>query len=81
MSARGIGKADSFGPGAARTTFNVGHVQFRVVTHTTFGTTFGLRTTEGPADRRDLFSGHVTADMPAQLRSLADYLDCLGVAK
>lgn len=80
MSARGIGKAADFGPGAARRCFPVGHVEFGVVVHTAYGITFGLRTTEGPSDRRDLFSGHVTADMPRQLRALADHLDRLGVA-
>lgn len=80
MSARGISPAESFGGGAVRRCFPVGHVEFGVVVHTTYGITFGLRTTEGPADRRDLFSGHVTADMPAQLRALADHLERLGVA-
>lgn len=53
---------------------------FGVAFQTAYGITFGLRTTEGPSDRRDLFSGHVTADMPRQLRALADHLDRLGVA-
>lgn len=80
MSARGIGKASTFGGGAARRCFPVGHVEFGVVVHTAYGITFGLRTTEGPTDRRDLFSGHVTPDMPRQLRELADHLERLGVS-
>lgn len=81
MSARGVSKAQSFGSGAARSSFPVGHVEFGVVAHTTYGVTFGLRTAEGPADRRDLFSGHVTPEMPRQLRKLADYLETLGVGQ
>lgn len=75
MSARGLTKAQGFGPGASRATFNCGHVQFGVVVHTTYGVTFGLRTAEGPQGRPDLFSGHVEPGMADGLRRLADYLD------
>lgn len=75
MSARGISKAETFGPGAFRRGFRVGHVQFDVTSHTTYGVTFGLRTAEGPDNRPCLFSGHVTPQMPQQLRALADFIE------
>lgn len=75
MSARGLAKADTFGPGATRKHFPVGHVLVDVTSHSTYGTTFGLRTAEGPDNRPTLFSGHVTPDMPQQLRQLADFIE------
>lgn len=76
MSARGLAKkAEPWGAGTARKRFPVGHVEFEVNSHTTYGVTFGLRTAEGPADRPNLFSGHVSPGMADELRALADYLD------
>lgn len=77
MSARGIGGAGDFGPGASRALFALGHVQVRVTAHSDYGVTFGLRTATGPEGRPDLFSGHVSADMAGELRRMADYLDSL----
>lgn len=77
MSARGIGKAQPWGAGTTRRTFSLGHIAFEVNSHTTYGLTFGLRTSEWPDARPTLFSGHVHPGMTAELRALADYLDSL----
>jgi hypothetical protein len=52
----------------------VSHVRFRI-TGAGGDLWFSLRAPEGPTPDRDLFIGNVTADMPAQLRALADHLD------
>ncbi len=72
MSARGTPKADG---STIRRKFPIGHVLVEVIDHSTYGVTFGLKTLFGPDDRKDLFSGHVEAQMAAELRALADHLD------
>ena len=75
MSARGTPKRD--GDSLIRRKFPIGHVLVEVIDHSTYGITFGLKTLFGPDDRRDLFSGHVEAQMADELRALADHLDTL----
>lgn len=78
MSARGIGKAQSWGPGTVRREFTVGLLRFEVNSHTTYGVTFGLKTDHGHDGRPWLFSGHIAPGMSDGLRKLAAYLDSVG---
>lgn len=55
--------------------FSIGHLGFEVVAEPEVGVTFALRAPEGLMDRCVLFSGHVAAEMPSELRWLADHLD------
>lgn len=63
----------------ARERYSVGHVTFEVIDHPTDGATFALIAGEASdaAHRRPLFTGFVSADMPAQLRALADRIDAI----
>lgn len=60
-----------------RECFEVAHLTFEVAEHPENGVTFALIAGQAlnARDRRPLFTGYVTPEMPAQLRALADRLE------
>ncbi|MGR3498218.1 MAG: hypothetical protein ACU0E9_04890 [Limimaricola soesokkakensis] len=65
---------------APRARFPLAHLAVEVVRERGSTPFFALVACEGlrPADRKPIFSGPVTSDMPAQLRALADHLEEAG---
>lgn len=57
--------------------FPLAHLAVEVVRERGSTTFFALVACEAlrPADRKPIFSGPVTSDMPAQLRALADHIE------
>ncbi|MGR3593020.1 MAG: hypothetical protein ACU0B9_06895 [Limimaricola soesokkakensis] len=65
---------------APRARFPLAHLAVEVVRERGNTPFFALVACEAlrPADRKPIFSGPVTSDMPAQLRALADHLEEAG---
>ncbi len=65
---------------APRVRFPLAHLAVEVVHEPGNTPFFALVACEAarPADRKPIFSGPVTSDMPVQLRALADHLDGVG---
>ncbi|MGR3464264.1 hypothetical protein [Limimaricola sp.] len=65
---------------ASRARFPLAHLAVEVVRESGNTPFFALVAIEAirPNDRKPIFSGPVTSDMPAQLRALADHLEEAG---
>lgn len=64
-------------PNAERQTYTVAHITFELCNRKENGQTFALIAGDAlqAKDRRPLFSGHVTAGMSAELRTLANAIE------